>query len=74
MSKKLKYVKLFDGFFIPGVNSNMGDQLPSASKNLKDFEMELEDNGTISLSWTGPAGAKEQFVLGVSMWKCAKPV
>ncbi len=73
MALKLKYVKLFDGFFIPGGTGVMKDTLPASDKTMKELEMYLEDNGTISLYWKGLAGKKESFVLGVSMWKGAQP-
>lgn len=55
MSKRVVYAKLHDGFFIPSVG-NMKDTLPPDSKTLSDFNMYLQENGGLLLSWTSLSG------------------
>ncbi len=73
MRQKLKHLKLFEGYYVPGLGT-MKDTLPCDNKTLNGLELYLEENGTVSVSWNGPGGKKEAFIIGVSMWKVALPV
>lgn len=64
MGKKVLKAVLFEGFHHPTLG-NMKPTFPQDDKSLKDFEMSLEDNGTLFIQWSGgtvggrptPAGA-----------------
>lgn len=76
MAKKITYAKLHDGFFIPGVG-NMKDTLPPDNKSLPEFNMVLEDNGSITLTWTrkhGPGVKRCSHMIGAATVKsCSFP-
>jgi hypothetical protein len=74
MSKKVSHVELHDGFFIAGMTKDggqFGKSLPPAGKTLVDFEMHLQDNGSVEVSW-GTKGARMTITIGAANVKYAK--
>lgn len=49
MSKQVIHAQLHEGFFIPGMptGGNFKQTLPPADKTLKNFKMNLQENGSL---------------------------
>lgn len=76
MSRKVTFVELHEGFFIPGVladqgGGQFGKQLPPASKTLVDLDMTLLDSGALEMEW-GPGHNRTAITIGAANIKYAK--
>lgn len=68
MSKKVTAGRLFDVLNIPGL-PQFGPALPWPGQKDKKLKMELQDNGTLLLTWESAPDKVKQAVVGISMIK-----
>ena len=66
---KVTRLELHEGFFIPGLIKDVGGQfgksIPPAGKTLEGLDMELQENGSVSVQF-GPKGRRTKIIIGAA--------
>lgn len=68
MSRQVVRAQLHTGFFVPGMGNhggNFADTLPPSNKTLPEFQMFLQDSGSLLCTWIED-GYKKSFEVGAA--------